>query len=170
MISQIAAAAVGTIAFSLLFSVPRSYYPYCGLIGGVGWLIYCSLEGVLSAAEATFFATVGVILLSRFFAVWERCPVTLFLIPGIFPLVPGAGVYWTSYYIVTGKLDRSWIYIQRRYSYRSGGSGKRRIYHSCFNGKYKAHCRQCGDAELCAGRRKKDRNQRFEHSGSIGWI
>lgn len=102
MISQIAAAAVGTIAFSLLFSVPRSYYPYCGLIGGVGWLIYCSLEGALSAAEATFFATVGVILLSRFFAVWERCPVTLFLIPGIFPLVPGAGVYWTSYYIVTG--------------------------------------------------------------------
>ena len=48
MISQIAAAAVGTIAFSLLFSVPRSYYPYCGLIGGVGWLIYCSLEGALS--------------------------------------------------------------------------------------------------------------------------
>ena len=77
MISQIAAAAVGTIAFSLLFSVPRSYYPYCGLIGGVGWLIYCSLEGALSAAEATFFATVGVILLSRFFAVWERCPVAL---------------------------------------------------------------------------------------------
>ena len=107
MISQIAAAAVGTIAFSLLFSVPRSYYPYCGLIGGVGWLIYCSLEGALSAAEATFFATVGVILLSRFFAVWERCPVTLFLIPGIFPLVPGAGVYWTSYYIVTGQLDQA---------------------------------------------------------------
>lgn len=105
MISQILAAAVGTVAFSLLFSVPRIYYPYCGLIGGVGWLIYCGLEGLLSTAEATFFAAVGVIFLSRLFAVWERCPVTLFLIPGIFPLVPGAGVYWTSYYIVMGKLD-----------------------------------------------------------------
>ena len=34
----------------------------------------------------------------------EQCPATLFLIPGIFPLVPGAGVYWTSYYIVTDDL------------------------------------------------------------------
>ena len=32
------------------------------------------------------------------------CPVTIFLIAGIFPLVPGAGVYWTAYYIVTDQL------------------------------------------------------------------
>lgn len=31
------------------------------------------------------------------------------LIPGIFPLVPGAGVYWTSYYIVTGQLDQALV-------------------------------------------------------------
>lgn len=107
MISQIIAAAIGTVAFSLLFSVPKIYYPYCGFIGGVGWVIYCGFISVVSSAEATFFATVGVILLSRLFAVWERCPVTLFLIPGIFPLVPGAGVYWTSYYIVTGQLSQA---------------------------------------------------------------
>lgn len=107
MISQIIAAAIGTVAFSLLFSVPRIYYPYCGLIGGLGWVVYSGLISVVSSAEATFFATVGVILLSRLFAVWERCPVTLFLIPGIFPLVPGAGVYWTSYYIVTGQLTQA---------------------------------------------------------------
>ena len=107
MISQIISAAIGTVAFSLLFSVPKIYYPYCGFIGGIGWVIYCSLISIVSPAEATFFATIGVILLSRLFAVWERCPVTLFLIPGIFPLVPGAGVYWTSYYIVTGQLSQA---------------------------------------------------------------
>ena len=26
---------------------------------------------------------------------------TVFLIPGIIPLVPGGGIYWTAYYIVT---------------------------------------------------------------------
>ena len=26
------------------------------------------------------------------------------MISGIFPLVPGAGIYWTSYYIVTDQL------------------------------------------------------------------
>ena len=33
---------------------------------------------------------------------WQKCPVTIFLIAGIFPLVPGAGIYWTVYYLVMG--------------------------------------------------------------------
>ena len=54
---------------------------------------------------ATFFANVAVVFLSRLFAVRESCPVTLFLVSGIFPLVPGAGIYWTAYYMVTDELD-----------------------------------------------------------------
>ena len=98
-------AAVGTIAFSVLFFVPERDYGFCGLCGGAGWAVYSLMTGKgTSVTEATFFATLAVIFLSRLFAVMERCPVTLFLIPGIFPLVPGAGVYWTSYYIVTDNL------------------------------------------------------------------
>lgn len=58
----------------------------------------------LSAPSAALAATIVVIFLSRTFAVRERCPVTIFLISGIFPLVPGAGIYWTAYYIVTDEL------------------------------------------------------------------
>ena len=28
---------------------------------------------------------------------------TVFLTAGIFPLVPGAGIYWTAYYLVTDR-------------------------------------------------------------------
>ena len=56
-----------------------------------------------TATEATLFATFLVVLLSRFLAVWEKCPVTVFLTSGIFPLVPGAGIYWTAYYLVTDR-------------------------------------------------------------------
>ena len=38
LVLQICAAMVGTVAFSLLFGVPRTYYPWCGIIGGVGCL------------------------------------------------------------------------------------------------------------------------------------
>lgn len=103
--AELVAAGVGTIAFSVLFFVPKKYYALCGVCGAAGWLVYSLLAGLsLSQAESTFFATLVVIFLSRLFAVWERCPATLFVIPGIFPLVPGAGVYWTSYYIVTDDL------------------------------------------------------------------
>ena len=103
MIIQMIAAMAGTISFSLLFGVPTKYYPYCGLIGGAGWGVYSAASLCWAPAEAALAATVVVILLSRLAAVWKQCPATIFLISGIFPLVPGAGVYWTVYYLVTNQ-------------------------------------------------------------------
>ena len=107
ILEQTLAAGIGTVAFSLLFGVPKKYYLPCGLIGAAGWLVYAVLSAMtgLTATESVFFATVVVILLSRFAAVRERCPVTVFVISGIFPLVPGAGIYWTAYHLVTGATD-----------------------------------------------------------------
>ena len=105
MILKIIQATVGTVAFSILFSVPKKYYISCGLTGGAGWLVYSLVCLKLSPATGAIFATMVVILLSRVQAVVMKCPVTIFMIPGIFPLVPGAGIYWTSYYIVTEQLN-----------------------------------------------------------------
>lgn len=99
------AACVGTMAFALLFQVPKRYYGFCGLIGGCGWVCYKLLLLACSEPISTFLANVTVVFLSRLCAVRLRCPVTVFLISGIFPLVPGAGIYWTAYYIVTNELD-----------------------------------------------------------------
>ncbi len=99
---QVFAAVLGTMAFSLLYGVPRKYYPYCGAIGGAGWLVYLAASswgGIL----ASLVATMAVALLSRLTAIRKRCPVTVFLITGIFPLVPGAQVYWMAYYFVTNE-------------------------------------------------------------------
>lgn len=107
LLLQVAAAIGGTVSFSLLFGVPTRYYPYCGLIGGAGWIVYSAVISNGTAPTASLLATIVVVLLSRLFAVRERCPVTIFLISGIFPLVPGAGLYWTAYYIVTNELDKA---------------------------------------------------------------
>ena len=113
MIQEILAAMVGTIAFSLLFGVPRKSYAYCGLIGGAGWGVYSAAGLLWAPAQSALAATIVVILLSRLAAVKERCPVTIFLISGIFPLVPGAGVYWTVYYMVT---DQLYLAVQTGYT------------------------------------------------------
>lgn len=105
MIQDIIFAVVGTVALSVLVGVPARYYPYCGLTGGVGWLVYALLHEVCGrgVGQSALFAAMAVLLLSRFLAIWKHCPVTVFLISGIFPLVPGAGIYWTAYYIVTNQ-------------------------------------------------------------------
>lgn len=105
MIVQLLAAMIGTVAFSALFGVPSRYYLYCGLIGGAGWGVYLAADRVIDSTYAILLATMVVIFLSRVAAIWKHCPATIFSISGIFPLVPGAGVYWTTYYIVTEQLN-----------------------------------------------------------------
>ena len=101
------AAALGSVAFSLLFGAPEKYYPECGLTGGGGWLLYRLLTDFtpFSPILATFLAAAAVALYSRIAVVRRCCPTTVFLIAGLFPLVPGAGIYWTVYYLVTGEIS-----------------------------------------------------------------
>ena len=103
---QIIASFIGTAAFAVLFGVPRRQYVLCGVAGVLGWILYMLLVRYagFTAPAATVFATMLVVLSARFFSVWDRCPAIVFLLCGIFPLVPGAGVFWTSYYVVSDQL------------------------------------------------------------------
>lgn len=108
MMIELVSAALGTIAFALLFGVPKKYYLDCGLIGSAGWLMYRLMLAInMGDSFAVFFATVAVVLLSRLAAVWRKCPATVFLITGIFPLVPGARFYWAAYYLVSNQLSEA---------------------------------------------------------------
>lgn len=111
-ILQFLAAGLGTIAFSVMFYVPREYYLDCGIIGGLGWLIYWFGTGNFgfSAFFATLIATVFVAGASRFEAARRKCPATMFLLPVIFPLVPGIGIYQTVYYLIMNETELSGRY------------------------------------------------------------
>ena len=95
----------GTIAYSVLYNVPKKYYVCCGMTGAAGWLVYKALVQGISPVIASFFGTLVVVLISRMLTVRMKCPITIFLVSGIFPLVPGAGVYYTAYYLVTNQLS-----------------------------------------------------------------
>ena len=103
---QIIASFIGTAAFAVLFGVPRKYYVLCGVSGTLGWILYMILVRYagFTVPAATVFATMLVVLSARWFSVWDRCPAIVFLLCGIFPLVPGAGVFWTTYYVVSDQL------------------------------------------------------------------
>lgn len=106
MIVELIAAAVGTIAFCLLYSVPPKHYLACGLIGMAAWLFYGLTTRLgLSSSMAVFAGTLVAVLLSRAMAVRRQCPATVFMITGVFPLVPGAQIYWAAYYLVTNQFD-----------------------------------------------------------------
>lgn len=103
---QLPAAFIGTIGFSALFGAPRRYYIECGLAGTAGWAVYLLLAsaGPTHVVGAAFLGALAVAVMAHLLAVTRRCPVTVFLICGIIPLVPGGGIFWTAYYIITNQL------------------------------------------------------------------
>ncbi len=102
---QLLIASVGTLAFGILFYAPRQHYFWCAITGGVGWLCYWLLMQVQSSKViASLIAVVPLTLLTRIFSIWRRAPSTVFLFCGIFPLVPGAGIYYTAYYFIQGEM------------------------------------------------------------------
>lgn len=104
MILQIIAAFFATLSFSVLFNVDKKDLVLCGLTGSVGWLFYnIALENNLSIISSTFVFSVIITSMSRFLANIRKTPITVFLISGIIPLVPGAGVYYTMYNILNGQ-------------------------------------------------------------------
>ena len=76
---------IATAAFGILFQAPRKSLPVSGVIGAVGWVVYCYIRKDLAydSFYAMFFATVALSLLlfrvlsllcrdSACIAVWRR--------------------------------------------------------------------------------------------------
>jgi len=108
IVIQILAGAFGTLGLVAIIGAPKKYLFYCAAIGSLSWIVYYALfnyTDFISEPIATFAGTAVGILLSRFYAVREKCPVTIFLVSAIFPLVPGAGIFWTAFYLATNQLD-----------------------------------------------------------------
>lgn len=91
-----------TFSFAFLFCVPKKELLFSGLSGALCWMVYyCITQQELSPVLACLVATFILTVCSRTLAVIRRNPATVYLLCGIFPLVPGAGIYYTAYYLIT---------------------------------------------------------------------
>lgn len=93
------------IGFAMLFNAPRSSLMKSGFAAGVGWALYnLSLQLSLSSVVSTFIASLSIGMISEFLAVYYKQPITVYIIPGIVPLVPGYLLYYTMISIMEGNL------------------------------------------------------------------
>ena len=101
---QSVGAFLAVFGFSLLVDMPRKYLVYAGITGGAGWLAYLvSMQVGTSQVAAAFFSSLAAALLSQVFARVLKAPVTIFLVAGILPTVPGASIYRSVYFLIQGQ-------------------------------------------------------------------
>ena len=106
-IGQLAAqfflAGAGTLSFAVLFACPKRTLPCCALVGAVAgsstsWLSYTGpTQRQLPHRDHP--AVAGGAYLRRA----AQDAGDGLLLTGIFPLVPGAGIYYTAYYFIQGE-------------------------------------------------------------------
>lgn len=93
---------VACLGFGGLYNLHGSPILWAAVGGALGWLVYLLtllfapdfFAGFLSAAAVSFYAEV----LARL----QKSTVTTYLLIGIIPMVPGAGIYHTMEYCIQG--------------------------------------------------------------------
>lgn len=104
---QFLVAMLATFSFAIIYNAPKKDLVYCGLTGAIGWIIYfVFITFFTGPVAASLVATFVLTIIARFFAAGHKTPVTVYLVTGIFPLVPGAGIYYTAFYFFTSNKEK----------------------------------------------------------------
>ncbi|MBE6730631.1 MAG: threonine/serine exporter [Ruminococcaceae bacterium] len=117
LIVQFTVCSVASAAFAIFYTPPFRHLIWAGITGGFGWVIYVIFANYgVDAGFSSFFATVAVTALSRSLAFHRKAPITIFLIPGIIPLVPGIAIYQTGYYMFMSESSKAISYAASTFS------------------------------------------------------
>lgn len=112
MAVKIFGAFLAIYAFAILLETPRKYIFRSGIVGAIGGSAYLAAEMMgLDVLKASFVSALVAALVAHTFARVFKTPVTIFLIAGILPTVPGNGMYQTVHYIMEGNESRAVYYL-----------------------------------------------------------
>lgn len=107
MIIQLICATLGTFAFSMVFHLRKEFLGWAALGGFLSWAVYLLM---LHGAEKNTFisclvSAICVAFYGEIMARKLRGPATVFIIPGVLPLIPGSGLFYTMSYAVSADWD-----------------------------------------------------------------
>ncbi|MEF2675058.1 MAG: threonine/serine exporter family protein [Eubacteriales bacterium] len=100
---QIAGAFVGALGFALVFRLRKGLLPAAAIGGMLEWTIYLisyNLIGGTAVFWPSMIASLFCSLYSEVMARKMKAPSTIFLVPGLIPLIPGKNLYYVMSYAV----------------------------------------------------------------------
>ena len=103
---QCIASFIGCTGFFILTNIHGSGAFLCSLGGAITWAPYC-LVSYLGGNPiiSTFVASLSAALYAEIMARIRKYPTISYLVISVFPLVPGAGIYYTTNYLIKGNMS-----------------------------------------------------------------
>ncbi|MDO4432476.1 MAG: threonine/serine exporter family protein [Aerococcaceae bacterium] len=108
---QILGAYVATVSAGLTVEIPRALLFKVGYVGAFGYIMYLCVLPSSNVVVATLAAGIVIAGFAQLFARYFKAPVTMFYIPGFFPLVPGIGIYRTAFYYINQQPEQASHYF-----------------------------------------------------------
>lgn len=103
---QVITGAVGSLGFALIAHIRIRHLAVATLGGLLSWALF--LPGYLLTGSVflpNLVATMAVYTWSEIMARLKKAPVTVFLVPGILPLLPGSFLYYTMQALMAGQME-----------------------------------------------------------------
>ena len=102
MIIRVFGAFLSIYSFAVLLQVPRRFVLQAGIVGAIGGFVYLlAIHFGRGDVMASLYSAVAAAVVSHIFARVYKTPVTLFLIAGVLPTVPGNEAMSEFYLIQT---------------------------------------------------------------------
>ena len=106
LLLQILFSMIGCFGFAIQYNVHGPGVLLCTLGGGIAWAVYGTvLAAGFGDLTSYFFAALTASVYSEIMARIRKFPASSYLVISIFPLIPGAGVYYTMNHAVQGQTD-----------------------------------------------------------------
>ena len=100
---------IGCIGFAMYWNVHSWGVPLCALGGALTWAAYLiAIRLGCDTIGANFWATVVASIYSEVMARVRKYPAITYLVVSLFPLLPGAGIYYTTAYILQNNSELAW--------------------------------------------------------------
>ena len=93
---------VGCLGFAVIFNIHGPGMLLCALGGCIAWAVYLvARELGCGDILANFFAALAAALYAEIMARIRKSPAISYLVVSIFPMLPGAGIYYTMSHLVS---------------------------------------------------------------------
>jgi uncharacterized membrane protein YjjP (DUF1212 family) len=103
---QLMGSFIGCMGFAILFNIHGPGGLLCGLGGIISWAVYLLvLKHTGNDLTAYFWAGLASAAYAEIMARVRKYPAISYLVVSIFPLIPGASVYYTMNYAVQGEMQ-----------------------------------------------------------------
>lgn len=93
---------IACLGFGGMCNLHGKHLLWASLGGAIGWFVYLLVLYYSSVYPASFVCAAVVAVYSEVLARIQQCTVTTFLLMGIIPMVPGAGIFHTMEYCIQG--------------------------------------------------------------------